>query len=174
MTIFFLAILAGWGTVELVSIIKRRFHLKGAELVAGAILVFLVMLDFTAVPLPMSKIEPRPVDIWLAKMKEPFTILQLPDATQGPQLLYTIYHKKRIANGCGAFLPPQFNVDLYGLKSLPDANSIQILRRMGVRYLLLNQDEYGNVWAKLSLKLEQSPDLRRVRQFEKISVFEVL
>jgi hypothetical protein len=174
MTIFFLAILAGWGTVELVSIIKRRFHLKSAELVAGAILVFLVMLDFTAVPLPMSEIEPRPVDLWLAKQKDQFTILQLPDATQGPQLLYTIYHKKRIANGCGAFLPPQFNVDLYALKSLPSEESSSVLRRMKLKYLLLNREKYGKAWEELSAKMDKSQAFERAGVFGEIAVFKVL
>ncbi len=186
MTMFFVAILAGWGTVELTAAIKKyfgqqisdsiiqQFRFKKIELLLGFVLVFLILLDFTGIPLPMSKVEQRPVDIWLGKMKEQFTIIQLPDATQGPQLLYTVYHKKRIANGCGAFLPPQFNVDLYGLKSLPDPNSIQILRRMGVKYLLLNQAEYGKTWKELSVKLKESRDLQKVRVFGNITVFRVI
>lgn len=174
MTMFFVALLAGWGTAEFSDIIQKRFNFRNTNLILGVSLVFLVLLDFTAVPLPMSKIEPRPVDIWLGKIKEQFTIIQLPDATQGPQLLYTIYHNKRIANGCGAFLPPQFNIDLYGLKSLPDKNSIRILRKMGIRYLLLNREKYGEKWKELSAKLEMSKSLKKVGVFGEIVVFAVL
>jgi asparagine N-glycosylation enzyme membrane subunit Stt3 len=61
MTVFAVAVLAGFGLVELLA----RFKKKRAAFLSATLLV-LVLFDFLAVPLPMSKAEPRPVDLWLA------------------------------------------------------------------------------------------------------------
>ncbi len=168
MTIFAVAVLAGFGLAELLT----RFKDKRGAFLSVALLI-LVLFDFLAVPLPMSKVEPRPVDLWLAQQAGMFNIIQLPPDFAGLQMYYSIVHGKRIAVGTGTFLTPDYNIDRYNLKGFPDEASIGVLKKKKVRYVLVDVAHYKAKWQNMCEYLLKRDDFKWVGMMDGIAVFEI-
>lgn len=140
----------------------------------GAGLVSLLMFEFLALPLPMSLAAPRPVDIWLRNLPIHGVVLQLPDFSAGPQMYYTKYHGQNIANGCGAFLDPRFNVNMYRMRNLPDSDSMAALEEMQVDILLLSKSLYGSLWPEIEDKMAAEKRFRLLYADSDISAYLVV
>lgn len=141
-----------------------------------AVVIFCVALlcfEFLAAPIPMSRVAPRPVDIWLKGLNERSVILQLPDFSAGPQMYYTKYHGQYLVNGCGAFIDPGFNARMFNLRGLPDNESLRVLHEMDIDYLLLNQEAYGPSWPALKDKISGVSDFILRYDDKKIAVYEL-
>jgi hypothetical protein len=168
MTVFAVAALAGFGLIELQKQLKN-----GKSSFVSVSLVALVLFDFLAVPFPMSKVEPRPVDLWLKKQKGQFNIIQLPPDFAGLQMYYSIVHGKRIAVGTGTFLTPEYNIDRYNLKEFPDEASIGVLKKKKIRFVLIDVDYSRADWPRIRETLLKRNDFRLVTTIEGIAVFEI-
>lgn len=169
MTVFAVAVLAGFGLVELLAQLKGK-----RDAFLSVVLLTLVLFDFLAVPLPMSKVEPRPVDLWLARQAGMFNIIQLPPDFAGLQMYYSIIHGKRIAVGTGTFLTPDYNIDRYNLKGFPDEASIGVLKKKKVRYVLVDVAHYEAKWQNMCEYLQGRDDFKWVGMMDGIAVFEII
>jgi hypothetical protein len=160
MVSFALAVLAGYGAQRVLA--WRPLLARGGAAVAG--LVALLVLDGYAGPLPVAPFdahgsaEDRRVHAWIAG-RGPGPVMHLPiaDADIGRaeianasvQLTYhyaTLLHGQRTVTGGTDFLP-RFAAWLHGPGSpfgapMDGEAALDLLRRVGVRYVLLHRDEF--------------------------------
>jgi hypothetical protein len=159
MVSFALAVLAGWGAIRVLAwpISLRR----AVPALAG--IAALVVLDGYAGPLPIERIEARGseedrrVHAWMAS-QGPGPVMHLPiaDADLRPELANasvqltfhyaTLLHGQPTVTGGTDFLP-LFGRWLHGegspFRAPLDADAgLEMLRRLGVRYVLLHRDEF--------------------------------
>lgn len=150
-----LAVLAGFGAAALGSS-SRHWRWICYGLVAAGLI-----LDYIAVPLPLVPIEVGsqvpPVYRWLEGQRSDSVIFEFPtaesphitaDEVSIPRLsrrqYFSVYHWQRLTMGYSGFYPPLFWESLeYGLH-FPSHESIAYLRGLGVRYLLIHQDELSS------------------------------
>jgi hypothetical protein len=150
-----LAVLTGFGAAALVGGSRHRRWACYGLVAAG------LMLDYLAVPLSLVPIEVGaqvpPVYRWLGNQESDSVIFELPtaeslditgDEVSIPRLsrhqYLSVYHWQRLTTGYSGFYPPLFWKSLeYGL-DFPSHESIAYLRGLGVRDLLIHEDELSN------------------------------
>lgn len=90
----------------------------------------------------LVKIEPRPVDTWLAAQPDNAALMQFPveAALSGPSMLYTKYHQKPVVFGYGTYFPFIFEENYPELWDFPDDTSLDLLESWEVRYVLVQTD----------------------------------
>jgi hypothetical protein len=135
------SVLAGYGLTWLAGQLDGR---RRTAVVVG--LVALALVDFLPRPRPFARVEPRSVDVWLAAQDEAGALAEFPFESDQAQLYYSLIHGKPILGGpFNAFPPPQFQRLQPILESFPDQASIDALRELGVRYVLVHEDRYADV-----------------------------
>jgi hypothetical protein len=146
-----LAVLAGYGAMRLldawrVSARRASFALAGVAA--------LVVADGYAGPLPVAAFEPfgsgeeRRVHAWMAE-RGPGPVMHLPIANASVQLTFhyaTLLHGQPTITGGTDFMP-RFAQWLHGEGSVFRAPvngelALDLLRRLGVRYVLIHRDEF--------------------------------
>lgn len=142
---------------------------------AGVIVLAISVLELWPTSIPLQRIEPRPVDLWLAGQPGEFTIMQLPltSALSAPQMLYTRYHGKRTAFAYGTYFQYWYRDTFPELADCPSEPCVQRLRSWEVHFVLLNLDDTPNGPA-LEPLLDQAPDFRRVARLANTVVYELL
>jgi len=138
----FVSVLAGIG----VAYLLRRLNQPLTKLVFGVIML-LVFVDFYPGVQPLSRISGRSIDIWLASKAGQEAVVQFPfsQVTQPQYTYYTLVHNKPFVGGFfAAFSPPQFRRIQPILNSFPDFRSIEILRDLGVRWVIVDSTHYDN------------------------------
>ncbi len=90
-------------------------------------------------PARLVRVEPRPVDRWLAAQPDGAAIMQYPldEALSGPAMLYTRYHGKPVVFGYGTYLPLLFRERHPELAEFPMNTALDRLAEWGVRYILI-------------------------------------
>lgn len=112
----------------------------------AGILFFLLAFDFYPGPFsPWSKVEPRPVDRWLAEQPDAGAVAQFPFDLEEDQLhvYYTLYNSKPFLGGFfNAYPPDQYRRIAPVMDTFPSAESLGILEGLGVRYVLIEDGTY--------------------------------
>lgn len=163
------SVLAGYGS----DWISQKIH--GWRL--KAVMLFLlgfVLLDFLPRPQSFTKVEPRPVDAWLASQEAPGALVEFPieKIADQAQLYYTLTHRKPFLGGSfNAFPPPQYQRIRPVMEGFPDRSSVDLLGTLGVRYLLVHKSNYSNFNEIDGRILELG--LRASASFEDIQVYEL-
>jgi hypothetical protein len=160
-----LAVLAGLGFTKLAIHLGPR---RQAVLGLGCLL--LLMLEFNTQPLPaVTSVEQmrRDVDSWLASQREQSVIIEYPLSytTSGQTLYYTIAHKQRIVHGYGGVLPPGYHAMRTTLDQWPAAPALDLLERIGVRYVLVHSFQGDDFENKSLPDLLKNQRLRFVARF---------
>ena len=167
--VLFLSLLAGIGVAWLLR--QMRAFLKAP--VAVAVLI-LVLVDFYQGPQSLSQVQGRPVDVWLAKQPGGGTVVQFPfwQVTLPQQTYYTLIHNKPFVGGFfAAFGTSQFQRIQPILESFPDTESIELLRELGVRWVIVDSRKYAD-FEEIQNEIE-SMDLRIVGIFDSQYVYEL-
>jgi len=133
--------LAGLGAAWLLKRVGgRRRRALGAALLA------LALLDFYPGPFEeFTPVQPRPVDLWLAEQPGEGAVAEFPFELQEEQshVFYSLTHGKLILGGFfNAFPPPQYRRIRPVMAGFPDAESAELLSELGVRYVVVNRDQY--------------------------------
>jgi hypothetical protein len=132
---------AGLGMAWILERVKLRWRTILVVLVIG-----LIFLDFYPGPYQeFARVEPRPVDLWLAEQPGNGAIVQFPfsKAEDQEQTYYTLFHGKPFVGGFfNAFPPPQYSRIGPLLVDFPDQESVGLVRGMGVEFILVDVDEY--------------------------------
>jgi len=140
-----LAVLASIGAVALLG------RLRSTRRAAAALaLVLLIGVEYVSFPLPVESVYaagPAPaVYEWLAEQPGDFAVVELP-IDEYPAFEHDIQyigqstrHWKRLVNGYSGNFPAGYLALTYLLQSFPDQASIDILQRMGVRYVIVHRD----------------------------------
>ena len=159
---------AGLGAAWLLE--KTHPRASAGVLVA---LLALVFVDFYPGPYDQfAPVEARPVDYWLAEQPDG-VVAQMPFSLAEDQehTYYTLIHGKPYIGGFfNAFPPPQYQRIIPLLAPFPDESSVEVLRDLGVYYVLVDVDEYAISPEALKTRCE-ALDLYYLERFEDQLVF---
>lgn len=170
LTLLTLAMLAGFG----VAVITQ--HLGGRALWVTALLIILSMFDSAILPyrFGLCAVGPQPVDEWLATQLSHDPVAEFPYyrlGGNGPLLYRTVYHGKPIVSGASTFVPLGHREARPVLVAFPEKETLVLLRRWGVRYIVVSSAAYGADWPPIQEALTAQPDLRYVASFEDVPVY---
>ena len=134
---FFLAVLAAWGYAAIAATrgLPRRVLL--------AIAIAVLVIEYRVRPLSLARYPngPYPLHAWLATQpRGVVATLPMPEDVPGsdPRVAYlSTFHWQPIVNGYSGFAPQSYLDRLYDVRGFPDEQSIERLRRDGVRYLVV-------------------------------------
>lgn len=154
--------LAGLGSYWLIQKVQARY----TNFVAAMILL-LVLVDFYPGPFDtFSRVEARSVDYWLADQPGEGAVVQFPfDQIQDQdQIFNTLIHGKPFVGGFfNAFPPRQYLQIKPVLESFPDTASLELLKQLGVTYIVIDSSAYFN-FALIQIELD-SLGLREFKAF---------
>jgi hypothetical protein len=133
---------------------------------------FLVMFEFYTGPQSLIRVQPRPVDEWLAQQPGEFAIVQMPleAALSGPQMFYSRYHGKNVIAGYGTYFPILFEQRYPELAAFPSDASVERLVNWPVRYVLVDQADLPN-YPGLAEAIARQPRLRHVVTLGGVDVY---
>jgi hypothetical protein len=151
------------------SLQKRvRYGLSAAALA-------LMLFEACVGPFPQVRIEPRPVDIWLAQQASDAPIMEYPlsAALSGPAMLYTRYHQKPVVFGYGTYLPLLYRQRHPALLSFPDDPALDQLTEWGVRYVLITIPTLSDDQSFTIAQVSAQPRLRHIITLADVAVYEL-
>ncbi len=155
-----LGLLAGIGVKALAGWLAARFPSRATlvPVVVGAVVVLLVMLEGFDPWFDRPTAAVPAVDRALAQLA-PGGVVYLPMNTsdevdigyfQQPRNLYgATEHHRRTPNGYSGYLPQSYLQHSRALRALPDEKALDLLRRIGVRYVVVHEGVAGTPWSSL-------------------------
>jgi len=153
-----LAILAAYGFLRLL----RRIRSKPKKAIWSIAIIAALFAEFYSSPLRHFKVPTGDkipeVYKWLASQPNDFVIAefpQLPSLSWLPEekrleedplgfryMYYSTYHWKKLVNGRSGFIPPTSAHITEALMRFPSRETVNMLRYLGVKYVLLHTDSY--------------------------------
>jgi hypothetical protein len=126
-------------------------------------------------PFPQIRIEPRPVDTWLAQQPNDSPIMEYPlsEALSGPAMLSTRYHHKPVVFGYGTYLPLIYRQRHPDLLTFPDDPALDQLAEWGVRYILITIPTVRDERTFTMAQVDAQPRLRHVVTLADVAVYEL-
>lgn len=149
-----LCILAGFGVKWLAHQLQKS-HLCRRALV-GAGLIIILTTEYASHPpttwgQPFFLVprEPPAVYQWLMAQKDSTPLIELPMPWEPEEvggafgldtgaMYWSVYHGRRIVNGQTAFSYPEYKIIVDQMRLFPSRETIDILRSLGVRYVVLH------------------------------------
>ena len=132
---------AGLGSAWLINRVN-----PGRKGLITILVIGLLFLDLFPGPYSQfAQVSSRPVDMWLAAQPGQGAVVQMPFKLAEDQEMtyYTLVNGKPFVGGFfNAFPPAQYMKIKPILERFPDGESIQLLRNLGVQYILVEQGYY--------------------------------
>jgi hypothetical protein len=122
----------------------------------------------------LSDVRGQPVDEWLAQDRSEFAIAEFPYARQGgagPNVYRTLLHGKSICDGSPPFAPEGHQAAQPLLRAFPQAETVELLQKWRVRYVLVGARSYGADWEGTLAEISTRPALRLREVFEDVPVY---
>ncbi|TAK11416.1 MAG: hypothetical protein EPO35_12340 [Acidobacteria bacterium] len=170
-----MAVMAGFG----LSFIERYWHGR-RRLVYMTVLALLALSRSTVGPLEL-RAAPAASKVY-AELRErprgvvaefPFFIgARLPRQTE--YMLASTEHWQPMINGFSDFLPADIQEDMPSLDHFPEPESLRILSRRGVRYVVVHWSKYGEGRDALRARVEGMPAFQKLVDEEGASLFELI
>ncbi len=166
----FVALLAGFGMSLLVQRFPRRRWLIGGVCLA------LVLVDMVPGRVESSALEPRPIDRWLAAQPGDFAAAFLPAGHDNYEAMFgSLFHGKHLpAFNHPQHLPESFKKFAAAGADFPAPTAIEALRRMDIRYLLVDRSFYDQPgqsgWQATEARLRTIPGVSIVADVESYTV----
>lgn len=178
-----LSVLVGYGMVNLLNRTDKPW---GKILIAGTA-ASLILFEYASFPIPMVRVPTGQsipgVYHWLARQKGDFPLLELPLPggqtsvwLEARRLYFSTIHWKKLVNGYSGYFPPDYDF-LYqkGMKGFPTKDSVDLVKKRGIKYLIIHFDEYENqekerIWGLLK---DYEGSLRLVAHFENDFIYEL-
>ena len=164
-----IAVLAGAGTSRLharLSSQNPKVSNSFSRTSLTVAVIGVILFEYLAVPPPfgMLRVKPQPTDEWLAEQSGEWAVMKYPlsRALQGTSHYGLQIHGKNIVYGYGSFIPRTFLDQMDVLSRFPESDCIDLLKKWGVRYVLLYAQSYGQAWAELERSVAASHRLRYV------------
>lgn len=140
------SMLAGIGVYGLRQKVKGNFR----EILSVVILL-LVLFDFYPKRTNLAEVSGRAVDYWLADQLEPGAVVQIPFSSveDQEQIYYTMIHGKPFLGGFfNAYPPDQYLRIRPILEQFPSEEGIQLLKELGVQFVVIDSDSYEDFPSK--------------------------
>jgi hypothetical protein len=151
--LLFICAAAGLGTAEVLKRLSPRW-----KKAAAAGLILLVLFDFYPGPYTeFTTVQARPVDTWLSQQPGDGAVVQMPFSIAEDQehTYYTLVHGKPYVGGFfNAFPPAQYKRVKPILMNFPDKASVELLRELKVRWVLVDENQYCD-WNKTKGMIER-------------------
>jgi hypothetical protein len=161
--IMFLGILSAYGLAALSETVPAQA--RGA---LSVLIPCVLLVEYSVSPLKLVAYENSPPQVYEFLARLPSGVVaEFPmppvDGLPGPDARYTYmstFHWKPLVNGYSGYYPPTYLQRLRDMRSFPDAESLNDLRRAGVKYVVyhLPSDEPAKALA-LMLDLQAHPEL---------------
>ncbi len=160
-----LAVLAAMGFERASACWSPRLRAAAAAVV-GAMLVG----EFAVFPLATTeyRVDIPAVDRWLDAQPKPFAIAEVPvpradepgwERRQTVYMLHSTAHWQKTVHGYSGFRPPRHELLFRQLRTFPDEESLEHLRRLGIRYIVVHQDYYQPAdWPVVEERLRRFAD----------------
>ena len=147
-----------------------RFRLVGAVIVSVLLLAEYSSHPFAGVPFTM---DVPAIDRWLDTQPKPFAIAEVPvpsaghlgtlERSQTRAMLHSTAHWQKTVHGYSGLRRPLHDQLYRDLTEFPAGRSIDALRGVGVRYVVVHSDDYDpEAWRQVEPRLAESNDLRLV------------
>jgi hypothetical protein len=145
-------------------------------MMATLVVALLLLADFWTGPYAWgtSRVEATNTARFLAQ-QPPGLVMQMPlDSSQsGPALYRRVQTGKPVAYGYETFEPPAWRAERDHLQEFPDEASFEVLRKWGVRYVVVSGKPYGADWPDMLDYLKTLPEMRFLAGFQDPSVWQV-
>lgn len=171
------SVLAGLGA----DFLLRRFRgrRRAVAIAAAAFSVFPLVESYGGPTGYVEAPETPAVYQWLATQPDATPVVELPLDWELPNnavyLYWSTTHFQPIANGYSTFVPPTYARFLSTMATFPDAVSMQTLRRLGFRFVILHRDLLLRHSAnRLEAAMSSEPGLVAVHRTKHEVVYEVL
>ena len=166
----FISAAAGFGSSWLINKAANRWKIP-----LTGLLMMLILFDFYPGPFQtFTQINARPVDYWLQSQPDQGPVVQMPFslAEDQEQTYYTLIHEKPYVGGFfNAFPPEQYARIKPVLDQFPDQSSIDLLHKLGVKYVLVAVDDYPD--PKATIEKIEGFGLKYLIQLDDQVVFEI-
>ncbi|MCX6055656.1 MAG: hypothetical protein NTZ74_12230 [Chloroflexi bacterium] len=140
----FIPVLSGFGF----QWIQRKFSAKISALFTVLILGLLLFEFYPgSYANQLSEPAPREVDLWLAAQPDQGVVVQFPiqESSDVSQTFYTMFYNKPFVGGFfNAYTPVQFSAIESTLSNFPDEGSIDLLKKLFVKYMVVDSSAYPN------------------------------
>jgi hypothetical protein len=142
-----LSVLAGFGAANIFRARPRY------ATVIGVIATLLCLLEYWSAPVSVRPDQRHPTEAhqWLSQQPPGTVIVEMPVPISHELWRYettyqirSTHHWLRLVNGYSGFAPEEYRRTLEDLRAFPDATSIQRLRQLNVRFVLINRVYYGD------------------------------
>ena len=146
----FTAIIAGVGYKYFSKEIFRKVNSK----IIFVVILVLISIDFYP-KFQIFEVKARPIDQWLATQKGKGAVVQFPiELSTLHDYVYGsfIHNKPLLGMPYGSFFPSNFIDILPLLQKFPDKDSVELLRKRGVQYVIVDFSKYSE-WKKVRNKI---------------------
>ncbi len=163
LTMLALSVLSGFG----VDRIAVRLS-KSMAAATTAVLVALLLAEYSAYPfvgIPFA-INPPAIDRWLDTQPKPFTVAEVPAAGtanfgalerhQTRSMLHATAHWQRTVHGYSSLRRPLHDRLYAEMATFPDAASVASLREVGVTYVIVHTEDYGDRWPAIEQEIAKT------------------
>ncbi len=155
-----LAVLAGFGFEYLQDRLSRTRLRRG--LLVGVLVI--VGLESGSAPMRLEVVQREIPDVYrFLAMLDRAVVIELPvvDVDLAPVYMYwSTQHWQPLVNGYSGFLPPGYSETLASMRGFPDDRSVERLKRLDVRYIVVHEAFYKpKDHTALLVRIGQRPDI---------------
>jgi hypothetical protein len=168
----FLSLFAGVGASQLIQYWPRW------RLPIAAMCIVLLVVDFLPGRLFSTTLPPRPIDQWLEAQPGEFAVAFLPAGDYNYEAMFgSLSHSKHLpATHHDQHAPKAFVDFMMQSSNFPSSQSVQALRGMGFRYLIINRNHFSGReapdWAQVEKILAAYPYIQFVAKIDQYTVVE--
>ena len=162
-----LAVLAGYGSARLMSLLPPGGGGRALRAVAVALVLNLMISEYASVPLSTVTVEvgdavPQ-VYRWLGRQAPGTPLIELPADTKWQAFRYeyfSTYHWQPIVNGESGFRPSAYEDLTRTAADFPGPAAVDLLRGLGVQLVVVHGSELpGSRWSEMKASCESSRDI---------------
>ena len=142
--LLFLGLLAAYGIASLTAALRRPLRQAIAVGACG-----ILLLEYWVAPLTLVEFhnEAPPLYVLLSRLPRgvvaEFPMPEPDPPRHDPRFAYmSTFHWQQLVNGYSGFYPRSYLRRIRALAKFPDANSVAVLRREGVKYVVVHADGY--------------------------------
>jgi hypothetical protein len=167
LTMLALAVLAGAGVDRIAVRLSNSTAAAAAGVTAALLLAEYSAYPFQGVPF---EVNPPAIDRWLDTRPKPFAIAEVPapgpgnlgelERHQTRSMLHSSAHWQKTIHGYSSLRRPLHDRLYKELPGFPDATSIASLQEVGVTYIVVHTENYGDRWPAVEAEIAKTKALK--------------